>query len=107
MGVTKMNALRLRRTATFRCYNHSLPLAQMHAPVSLACTNLKKKKKRQLPLTLLCLACQESGHLGQVVLTSPYRTEIPVYTGLVISREEAETSEVIFTFAGLLAVQGE
>lgn len=106
MGVTKMNALRLRRTATFRCYNHSLPLAQMHVPVSLACTNLKKKT-RQLPLTLLCLACQESGHLGQVVLTSPYRTETPEYTGLVISTEEAETSEVIFTFAGLLAVQGE
>lgn len=29
-----------------------------------------------------------------------------VCTGLVISREEAETSEVIFTFAGPLAVQG-
>lgn len=36
----------------------------------------------------------------------PYRTETSVCTGLVISRGEAETSEVIFTPAGLLAVQG-
>jgi hypothetical protein len=34
-------------------------------------------------------------------------TEISVFTDLVISREEGEASEVIFTFTGLLAVQGE
>lgn len=38
---------------------------------------------------------------------TPHRTETSVCTGLVISRGEAETSEVIFTSAGLLAVQGE
>lgn len=91
----------------FGYQNHSQALASTQVTVSLACTNITNQTTNDsshLSATLFGLSgvrvpgpgCPDTRH----------RTETSVCTGMVTSRGEAETSEVIFTSAGLLAVQG-